>query len=205
MPKKPDPDQTDRILAAVERLVDKKIESEIQCHREANSIHTKSALGGYLAVAITLGVGAGGIIADTYLKNRDRDDQVLREASQRKLAIISQISGAITSMREFFELTLVDCQKGISEEKKRQIKRERIKREYELVKASRPMMHFFNDEFRRLIVNFLEWQEKIPDYCALDAPKEKEWRKKQREIEEQMVLAPPNFFADSQSHQHTSH
>lgn len=199
IPKKPDPDQTDRILAAVERLVDKKIESEIQCHREANSIHTKSALGGYLAVAITLGVGAGGIIADTYLKNRDRDDQVLREANQRKLEIISGISNAITSMREYKDIVLISCNLPTSSENKRKINEERLRRAYDLLKAGRPVMHFFNDRFRSLLKEFLAWDDAIIDYCDPNAPSEDEWRKKQKEIEDQMVLAPTNIFIDGQT------
>lgn len=196
-------EQIDYVFSKVERLLDKKIAADSESHRETMRISLKSARGGYLALSVTLGIGVAGLFTTTYLENRDRDDQVLREANQRKLEIISSISGAITSMRELKDLALISCGKELTKEKREEIKEERIKREFELVKASRPKLHFFSDNFRNLIRNFLSWHDTINDYCDPSAPSEEEWRKKQKEIEDEMVLAPTKLFTGStyQDHQ----
>lgn len=190
-------EQIDHVFSKVERLLDKKIEADSESHRETTRISLKSARGGYLALSVTLGIGIAGLFTTTYLENRDRDDQVLREASHRKLEIISGISGAITSMRELKDLALISCGKELTKEKREKIKEERIKRGYELVKAARPMLHFFDNDFRKLLVEFLEWNNNIVDYCAPDAPTEDAWLKMQKQIEENMVSAPVKIFSDS--------
>ena len=194
---KPTPDQIDRILVGVEKMLDKKIESDIRRQRRANRLQYQSTIGGYLAVAITLGVGASGIVADAYLKNRDRDEQTLREANHRKLEIIAGISGAITFMRELKDIALTYCNEKISPEYIQELKVDRVKRRFELVKAARPRLHFFSDTFRKLLIDFLAWEESITDYCALSAPSEKVWREKQKAIESQMVLAPIQLFVNN--------
>lgn len=189
-------DPIERVLSALNRMLDRKLVSDDTHQKAILSSNFKSAVGGYLAVAITLGVGAGGIIMDTYLKNRDRDDQALQQANQRKLKIIIDISNAMTSMRELYEITRLSCHKTLSNEEKEKIQKDRITTGYNLVKASRPVLHYFNERFRLLLVNFLKWEESISNYCDKNAPAETEWRKRQKEIEDEMVLSQPSIFMD---------
>jgi hypothetical protein len=150
-----------------------------------------------LLIAVTLATGAGGIIYKAHAENRDRDETTLREANRRKLEIIGSISGAITGMREAYETHLMYCKSGITAAKKQSLEKERIHQRFALVRVGRPMLHFFNNKFRELIRNFIQWEESIADYCATSAPSEAVWRQKQKEIEDQMVLSPPQIFADN--------
>jgi hypothetical protein len=187
----------DQACVFIERMVDKKIAADNESHRETTRHQSRNTIGGFLLVAVTLGVGAGGIITNGRAENQDRDEKTLRETNRRKLDIISSISGAITGMRELKDIALTYCEKGMTPEQKQSLKVDRVKRRFELVHAARPMMHFFNDNFRTLIINFLAWEESIVDYCAPSAPSEAVWQTKQKEIENQMVLSPTRSFADS--------
>ncbi len=72
----------------IERMVDKRLASEAQAQKQALHSRSRNLTLATLSLAVSLGVEAAGIIANGYAENRDRDDQVMREASQRKLKII---------------------------------------------------------------------------------------------------------------------
>ncbi len=187
----------EKIASDTERLLDKKIASDNESQKITNKLQTRTTIGGYLALVVTLGVGAAGIAADAYLKNQDRDDQTLRQAGQRKMEIIAKVSNAITAMRELQERTRLYCAYHTTALDRINNKDERLKRAFAILEAVRPTVHFFNDDFRTLLLNFLKWEESIPDYCDKNAPPESEWRKKQKEIEDQMILSPVEIFSDN--------
>ncbi len=181
----------------VERMVDKKIASDDESHRENSRNQSRNSLAGILLVAVTLAVGAGGIIANGYAENRDRDHQALVEANARKLEIISAISGAITGIRELRSLAMLYCNENKTNQEIKNLNIERIKRRYELIKSTRPRLHFFNEKFRLLIQDFITWEKSVVNYCDPAAPNEMEWREKQRAIEAQMVLSPAQIFTNN--------
>ena len=186
----------DKVASNAERLLDKKIASDNESQKITNRLQSRTTIGGYLALAVTFSIGAAGIVADAYLKNQDRDDQTLRQAGQRKQEIIGEVSNAITRMRELKDLTVIACVEPMTKNEKIKHLQERAKRGFDLLQVTRPVAHFFNDRFWQLYGELLAWEESIPDYCDKNAPSDKEWRTRQKEIEDQMILAPIMSFAD---------
>lgn len=179
----------------IERMVDKRLASEDAAQHEALRSRTRSLTIATLSLAVSVVIGAGGILLNGYLENRDRDDQVLREANQKKLKIINDISGAVTLIREGKDITAASCKRGLTEEQRLGLKIDKIKRQYFLLQHARPMLHYFSQDFRQLIIEFLAWDER-QDYCSKDLPGDKEWQTKQLQIEQEMVNAPVSLFID---------
>lgn len=186
----------DRACQFVERMLEKKTAADAEAHEEMARHQARNTWAGILLVVVTLGVGAGGIIYKAIAENRDRNAETLRQANKRKLEIISNISGAMSSMRELKDINLTYCDHKISAEQKQNFKVDRVKRRFELVRAGRPRLHFFSENFRTLLIEFLKWEELITDYCDPAAPSEEIWRKKQKEIETEMVRSPAQIFVD---------
>lgn len=186
----------DQACKFIEYIVDKRAAADAEAHRELARHQARNTWAGIALVVVTLAVGAGGLIYKAHAENRDRDAETMREANRRKLEIISGISGAITGMRELKDMVLTYCDKGITPEQKQKILLDKIQRRFELIRAARPRLHFFSENFRTLLINFLTWEEPITNYCDPSAPSEAEWQKKQKEIEDEMVLSPSQIFAD---------
>lgn len=186
----------EKLLGDADRMLDKKIASDNESQKITNRLQSRTTIGGYLALAVTIGVGAAGIMADAYMKNQDRDDQTLRQATQRKMQIISDVSNAITGMREYQELRLLSCNVPLDSAEALKIKQEKLKRDFALVQVLRPVYHHFDEKFRSLMIDFVMWDYGIKDYCDKNAPSETVWKQKQKEIEDHMLLSPIEKFFD---------
>lgn len=180
----------------IERMVDKRLASDDRAQREGLHSRSRSLVIATLSLAVSLTVGAAGILFNGYLENRDRDDQVVREANQKKLKVIDEISSAITAIREGKDIAAASCKKTLSDDERLALKIDKIKRQYLLIQRARPMLHYFSDNFRQLIISFVDWDVAI-DYCAKNMPDQEEWQSKQRQIEEEMIRAPVYLFIDS--------
>lgn len=196
-PKGEDPKKLqDEKLKTYERFLDKWLKLYDEHQTSSSRTQVFSTVGGFLAVAITLGVGGAGIIADAYMKNQDRDDQTFRQAVQKKFQIIAQVSNEITAMREIQEITLLNCKNPRAPHDPFKNREERLKKEVKLTQALRPVYHLFDDKLRAMIIDFVSWESAIADYCDKNAPPESMWRQKQKEIEEFMLQSPIEKFFD---------
>lgn len=193
MNQQPDSDQTGRILAAVENMVNKKIENDQKRCRERIRARKNLALI-HISLVIILGCGSGAIVANAYLQNFYRDEQTLQEANQIKNDLAQKISDALTSLRELSYATTMTCKNTAKQIQWHRIAEERIKARYNLLRISRPMMYYLGEDFSSALSSFIAWEQSISDNCALSAPTEAEWLTQQMGIEERMNSAPVEVF-----------
>lgn len=184
---KPDQDQTDRILAAVEKILTKQIERNVACWHRKLKADSKVLAIRFVALCL-LGCGSGAIVANTYFKNQQRDEQVLQEAVQAKATYTKQILEALNQWTDLRNLSSRFCpSESIT------ISQERIKARYGLLRASKPMTYYLGEDFTQALGSFIAWEQSI-DYCHSSISQDAKWDQLQKSIKDKMSEAPTAIF-----------